>query len=243
MAQYPLFPLPPAAPERRRVADLPAVDRPFERLASVGLANLALAEVLALVLQTADALDLARDVLATADMAGGLLKATAAQLKTVPGVGAATAVRVIAAAELGRRVAAAPDQPRPVIASPADAVRLLAPLMAHLEQEHLRVMLLDGRSQVMGLPVVYIGNVSSAIVRIGEVLRPAVIHNAPAVLIAHNHPSGDPSPSPEDVMMTRQLVIAGRNLDVDVVDHLVITRRGFVSLRERGLGFDEGGGR
>lgn len=110
--------------------------------------------------------------------------------------------------------------------------------MMFLEQEHLRVILLDTRNTVLATPTIYVGSLNTSVVRIGELFRAAIKENAAAVIVAHNHPSGDPSPSPEDVHVTRQLVKAGQLLDISVLDHLVIGHQRFVSLKERGLGFD-----
>jgi DNA repair protein RadC len=114
---------------------------------------------------------------------------------------------------------------------------LFGPEMALLEQEHVRVVLLDTRSRVISWKDVHIGNVHSAVVRVAEVFKEAVREGCPSIIIVHNHPSGDPEPSPDDAGLTKQLEEAGRLLGVEVADHIVIGRSGIVSLRERGLGF------
>ena len=124
---------------------------------------------------------------------------------------------------------------RPQINCPQDVHTLLSPEMGALAQEQLRVLLLNTRNQVMGQRVVYIGNVNSSVVRPAEVLRAAVIDSAPSIIIAHNHPSGDPTPSPEDVSITRELVQAGKLLGIDLLDHVVIGGDRWVSLKERKL--------
>ena len=131
----------------------------------------------------------------------------------------------------------APEE-RPTIQSPEDAAGLLLYEMGALEQEHLRVLLLDTRNRLMRTVEVYQGSLNASLVRVGEVLRDAVRSNAAAVIIAHNHPSGDPTPSPEDVALTRAVVEAGDLLDIEVLDHLVIGKGRFVSMKSRGLGFD-----
>ena len=123
----------------------------------------------------------------------------------------------------------------PVISCPEDVRRLLGPEMAPLAQEQLRVLLLNTKSDVVGQRVIYQGNISSAIVRPAEVLRPAVIEAVPSVIVAHNHPSADPTPSPEDVAITRKLKQAAELLDIDLLDHIVIGGKRHVSLKERGL--------
>lgn len=124
------------------------------------------------------------------------------------------------------------------ITSPADAANLLMTEMAFLEQEHLRLILLDTRNHVIGTPTIYVGSLNTSVVRIGELFRAAVRANAAAMIVAHNHPSGDPSPSPEDVNVTREMVRAGKIMSLDVLDHVIIGRMRYVSLKERGLGFD-----
>ena len=143
-----------------------------------------------------------------------------------------------ASLELGRRLLASAPEERAQIRSPADAANLLMLEMSMLEQEHLRVILLDTRNRILAIDTVYKGSLNSSVVRVGELFRGAIRRNAAAVIIAHNHPSGDPAPSPEDVTVTRQVVEAGKLLDVEVLDHIVIGRGRFVSLKERGLGFD-----
>ena len=123
----------------------------------------------------------------------------------------------------------------PSINCPDDVRRLLGPEMSGLAQEQLRVLLLNTRNQVMGQRVIYQGNVSSAIVRNAEVFRPAVIAAVPSIIVSHNHSSQDPTPSPEDAALTRELVQAGKLLDIELLDHVVIGGERFVSLKERGL--------
>ena len=124
---------------------------------------------------------------------------------------------------------------RPQINCPQDVHTLLAPEMSALAQEQLRVLLLNTRNQVMGQRVIYIGNVNSSVVRPAEVLRAAVIDSAPSIIIAHNHPSHDPTPSPEDVSITRDLVQGGKLLGIDLLDHVVIGGDKWVSLKEKKL--------
>ena len=126
---------------------------------------------------------------------------------------------------------------RPTINSPADAAALVLYEMSSLEKEHMRVMLLDTRNRVLDIVEVYVGTVNSSQVRVGEVFVPAVRRMAPAILVAHNHPSSDPTPSPDDVAVTRAIVSAGKLLDITCLDHLVIGHGRWVSLKERGLGF------
>jgi DNA repair protein RadC len=126
---------------------------------------------------------------------------------------------------------------RPVVHSPADCYEVLNPFLAYLDHEELWVINLDTRNRIMNLVKLYQGSVNSSQVRISEVFRQAIMDNSPAILIAHNHPSGDPAPSPDDIAVTRSIFQAGKLLDIDVLDHLVVGRGRYVSLKERGLGF------
>ena len=131
-----------------------------------------------------------------------------------------------------------PERPKgdlPAINCPEDVRRLLGPEMAPLAQEQLRVLLLNTRNQVVGQRVVYQGNVNSSMIRPAEVLRPAVIEAVPSIIISHNHPSGDPTPSGPDAAITRELAQAGKLLGIELLDHIVIGGERFVSLKERGL--------
>ena len=138
--------------------------------------------------------------------------------------------------ELNRQLYTYPTE-RPQINSPKDAADLLTCFMCGLDHEELWIVNLDTRNRVKNLVRLYVGSVNSSQVRVGEVFRQAISENAPAIILAHNHPSQDPTPSPDDVGLTRAIVEAGKLLDVDVLDHLIVCRDHFVSLKERGLGF------
>lgn len=223
---------------RRYVRDMPAEERPLTRLQSNGTAALSTAEILASVVQTHDALDLATDMLTTFGNLAAMARATLPELCQFDGVGESQAARIKAALELGRRMMAEPKDERPCISSPGDAANLLMSEMMFLEQEHLRLVLLDTRNGILGTPTLYVGSLNTSVVRIGELFRAAIRANAAAIIVVHNHPSGDPSPSPEDIRVTRQLVEAGKLMDIEVLDHIVIGHQRYVSLKERGLGFN-----
>lgn len=123
------------------------------------------------------------------------------------------------------------------IRSPSDVAGLLMVQMGHLDQEELRTVLLDTKNRVQDIVTVYRGSVNTSLIRVGEVYKAALKRNSTSIIVAHNHPSGDPTPSPEDVLVTREIVAAGQLLDVECLDHLVICQGRWVSLRERGLGF------
>jgi DNA repair protein RadC len=224
-----------------RISDLQESDRPRERLASLGPQALTNAELLAILLrvgvQGENAVEVGQRLLTRFNGLNGLHRAPFKELMDQHGLGEAKAAQIKAAIELGRRLTLESPQERPAINSPSDAAALLQFDMSALEQEHLRVMLLDRRNRVLEIVEVYKGSVNSSQVRIGELFKDAIRANASAVIVAHNHPSGDPTPSPDDVAVTRAMVQAGKLLDIDVLDHLVIGLGKWVSLKERGLGF------
>jgi DNA repair protein RadC len=225
------------------IRDLPAEERPRERFARLGAQSMSNAELLAITLRTGvggeNVLRLAERLLASFDGLPGIGRASVRELCSVKGIGPAKAIELKAALELGRRyMVAAPDE-RPKVTSPSDAAGLLMSEMMYLEQEHLRVILLDTRNHVLKTPTIYVGSLNSSVVRVGELFRHAIKENAAAVIVVHNHPSGDPAPSPEDVRVTRQIAEAGKLLDIGLLDHIIIGRQRYVSLKERGLGFDD----
>lgn len=167
----------------------------------------------------------------------GISRATVGELGRHPGLGPAKTAELKAAFELGRRLTQLSPVEQPQVRSPADLAPLLMSSMALLEQEHLKAVLLNTRNRLITVADVCSGSLNSAAVRIGEIFREAIRQNAAAVILVHNHPSGDPSPSPEDVRLTADARAAGELLDVELLDHLVIGRGRWVSLREQGLGF------
>jgi DNA repair protein RadC len=222
-----------------RITDLPAAERPVNRIHEVGPASVSILELLACVLQTGDALDLARNIYQTVGGIDGLARADLATLEAIPGVGPARAARLKAALELGKRLAYSTPADRPQITSPHSGSQVLIPMIGHEEQEHFVVLYLDTRNRVIDKEVLYRGTLNTSVVRTAEVFRGAVRRNCASIIVAHNHPSGDPNPSPEDIALTRRLVEVGRMMEVDVLDHLIIGGNRFISLRERGMGFED----
>jgi DNA repair protein RadC len=222
---------------RPLIRELPTGDQPRARLLKHGAGVLSTPELLAVVLNAPDGLALAETLLAGFDGLSGLSRAATLELTALPGVGHTRAAQIKAALALGQRlVGEGGRDERAKVTSPGEAAVLLVNEMALLEQEHLRVLVLDTKNHVLASEDVYRGNVNSAIIRAAEVLRLAVKLNAPAIIVAHNHPSGDPTPSPEDVAVTRQIVEAGKLLDIDVLDHIVVGGGGkWVSLKQRAL--------
>lgn len=219
------------------VNDLPQAERPRSRLEFYGSGALSTSELLAVLIGTPHQLHDAERLLSTLEGLPGLAQANWTELCDQPGIGPSTTARIKAAFELGRRLLVAAPSEKPMVRTPADAANMLMAEMSLLSQEHLRTVLLDTRNRVISIPTIYIGSLNSAAVRVGEVFREAIRCNCAAMIVCHNHPSGDPSPSPEDVQVTRQIVEAGSLMGIDVLDHLIIGRQRFVSLKERGLGF------
>jgi DNA repair protein RadC len=226
---------------RALIRDMPTGDRPRERLRDAGPGALSNPELLAILLRTGgrdeSAVAMASRLLSRFDGLVGLSRSGFAELCAEKGLGEAKAAQVQAALELGKRLVATQPQERAMIRGPEDAYHLVKTDMALLEQEHMRVILLNTRNQVLGSSDVYRGSVHTAVIRIGELFRDALRQNAPAIILAHNHPSGDPTPSAEDISMTEQAIEAGELLDVDVLDHLVLAQGGFESMKTRKLGF------
>ncbi|MCO5178406.1 MAG: DNA repair protein RadC, partial [Thermomicrobiales bacterium] len=156
------------------------------------------------------------------------------------GLGPAKAIKLLASIELGKRIAQITPEERAQIRGPEDLAVLFQPMMVALEHEELRVAVLDTKHRLARVVTVYQGSVNSAQVRVAEVFREAVRANSPAIAIAHNHPSGDPTPSSADVSLTAELARAATLLDIDLIDHLIIGDGRWVSLRRLGLGFPTG---
>ncbi len=222
-----------------RITDLAADDRPRERLEKLGAQALTNAELIAILLRVGvpgeNAVQVGQRLLKKFGGISGLHRAPFEELLNEHGIGSAKAAQIKAAIELGRRLALEAPEERPAINSPADAAALVAYEMSALEQEHLRVFLLDTRNHLLDIVEVYKGSVNSAQIHIGEVFKAAIRRGAAAILVVHNHPSGDPTPSPDDVAVTRAIIQAGKLLNVEVLDHIVIGQGRWVSLKERGL--------
>jgi DNA repair protein RadC len=216
------------------VRELPLTERPRERLSAHGAAALSAPELLAVLWGAEHA---AHDALARHGSLADLAHADVVELTDLPGVGAARAAQLLAAFELGRRSSIAPVQ-RWTIRAPRDVAERLLPQMAPLEREELRVLLMNAKNVVVRECTVYQGNVSAALVRVAELFRDAVRAYAAGIVIVHNHPSGDPEPSPDDLHLTAEAIAAGRLLDITVLDHVIVGRDAYVSLRDRGVAFD-----
>ena len=223
------------------IRDLPQGERPRERLRDYGASFLGNPELIAILLRTGlpgeNVLNMAARLLSSFEGLGGLGRATFVEMCSLKGISEAKACQLQAAFELGRRLVSLSPEDRPVIHSPNDVANLLGAEMALLDQEHLKVLLLDTKNRVTGIKGIYVGNVNSSIVRPAEVLRPAVRDNSASIIVVHNHPSTDPTPSPEDVAITRQIRESGDLLGITVLDHIILAGGRHVSLKDRSLGF------
>jgi DNA repair protein RadC len=211
-------------------------DRPRERLVALGSEALSDAELLALLLRTGgpagDAVALAAGLLTAYGGLDGVARASPRELAVSPGMGPAKCAALLGAVEIGRRLAAGRLEPGARIRGPADVHAHFHPRLRHAAQERFIAVLLDGRHRVIRHALVSQGTLTASLVHPREVFRPALREPAAAVVLVHNHPSGDPTPSREDIEITQRLVEAGRLLGVPVIDHVVVAERGFASLRD-----------
>ncbi len=214
-------------------------DLPRQRLLRLGPRALSDAELLALLFRTGsgetDALDLARQVLSDLGGMGSLAKMAGRELLSIRGVGPVKSASLLAALELGRRLAARTLHPGDPVRGPADVARHFFPRLRHAPQESFYILLLDGRHRVLSERLVSRGTLTASLVHPREVFRPAVRDASAAMILVHNHPSGDPTPSPEDREVTKRLDRAGELMGIPVLDHVVVAEQGFVSLRELGI--------
>lgn len=223
------------------IKELPSEERPREKLKSKGPAALSEAELLAIILRVGikgkTVVELAQKLLKDYDGLPGLARASFEELCAVHGLGEAKAAQLKAALELGSR-AANPGQRKSVqVRCPDDIAAEVMPGLRDLDHEELHVVLLNTKNRVLKTIKLYVGSLNTSLVRPAEVFKEAVRLNCAAVILAHNHPSGDTEPSADDVKLTEEIVQAGRHLDIEVLDHLIIGDHRWLSLRERRLGF------
>lgn len=212
--------------------------KPRERLKKLGTEALSDSELVALLLCTGTpqktAIEVAQQVLLACPGQNlqGLSQLNLSQLCHFPGLGLAKATRVMAAVEMGRRLAAAPESARVGILQPADVAAMLQPRYGHKAQEHFIVLILNTKNQVVAQSVVTIGLLNTTLIHPRELFQVAISHHAHAVIIAHNHPSGDPAPSTDDVNLTTRLIECGELLGIPVLDHVIFGPNHYLSLRE-----------
>ena len=222
-----------------RIRELPSDERPRERLIAYGADALSISELLAVLLRTGteqnSALGLAEVLLHRFENIRGVAHATIEEMAEVHGIGPAKAAQIKAAIEFGRRLISASPEERTKIRSPRDVYNLLGPNLRDEKREHFVALLLDTKNGVMRSKTVSVGDLSSSIVHPREVFVEAIRHGSASLIVAHNHPSGDPAPSPEDIAVTRRLAEAGELLGIELLDHIVLGDDRWVSLKERGL--------
>ena len=225
------------------IKDMNEEERPRERLAKLGPQSLSNAELLAILLRVGvvgeSAVQVGQRLLQNFGGISGIHRASIDELSIQKGIKLAKAAQIKAAIELGRRLIIESPEERPAIHSPAEAAELVQYEMSALEQEELRVLLLDTRNRVQHIETIYRGSVNSSQVRVAEIFKTAIRRNATNIIVIHNHPSGDPTPSPDDIAITRAIIQAGELLDVKLLDHIIVGSGRFVSLKERGLGFNQ----
>ena len=213
-------------------------DLPRERLFALGLRALSDAELIALTLRTgaggARALELAADLLTRHGGLTGLARRDVRELTHTRGIGRTKAASLVAALEIGRRIARRRLREGDAVRGPEDVFQHFHARLRDASQEHFCVLLLDGRHRVLGDELVSLGTLTASLVHPREVFRPALRAGAAALILVHNHPSGDPEPSPEDRVVTQRLTRAGELLGIPVLDHVIVAERGFRSLRDEG---------
>jgi len=221
------------------IKDLPADERPRERLARYGPGMLSTAELLAIILRTGtrqeSAIHVAQRLLGDLGTVREIVTAGVDQLSRVRGIGPAKAIEIKAALELGRRLLSLSSDDLPVVRDPADVMRLLGGELSQEVQEHFKVVLLDSKNQVRKVVTATIGTLNASLVHPREVFRQAITSACNSVILAHNHPSGDPTPSREDLAVTKQLSEAGAILGIEVLDHVIVGGGRYLSMKQRGL--------
>ncbi len=242
-AETPAAAPPGPTPARPRysptIKELPADERPRERLFAYGAEALSTAELIAILIRVGtherSAVSLGEHLLAHFGNIKGVAVASAEELSRIKGIGQAKAAEIKAAIEFGKRLSLFTEDARPAIGGPRDVSNLLMPDLRYLKKETLKSILLDTKNRVQAVKTVSVGDLSSSIVHPREVFKDAITASAASLIVAHNHPSGDPTPSAEDVAVTKRLMEAGEILGIDLLDHIVIGDGKFVSLKERGL--------
>jgi DNA repair protein RadC len=221
------------------IKELPTDERPRERLAKYGAEALSTAELLAIILRVGtreySAIGLAEHMLSRFDGLRGIATASVEELSRIKGLGTAKAAQIKAMVELGKRLAASVLGSRPVIRSPQDAVELVMADIRDEPQENFKGLFLNTKNEVVKTCTITVGSLNASIITPRELFREAISCNSAAVIVAHNHPSGDPTPSREDIDISKRLHQAGQMIGIEVLDHLVIGDGRWVSLKERGL--------
>src|SRR5690625_4646921 len=220
------------------IKDVPKEDRPRERLLKFGPSHLSNQELLAILLVSGtrqeSVMDVSNRVLMHFDGIKLLSEATIEELTAIKGIGPAKGVMILAAIELGRRLTTFKPAETTTIRSPKDGANYVMEEMRTLNQEHFVTIFLNTKNEVIHQETIFIGSLNFSIVHPREVFREAVKRSAASIICFHNHPSGDPTPSQEDIHVTRRLVDSGKMMGIEVLDHIIIGDRKFISLKEKG---------
>jgi len=221
------------------IHDLPRSERPRERLRNLGAEALSGQELLALIIGRGipgrSAIAIAQDLISRFGNLRHVSNATIEELAGVRGVGPAKAAQIKAAFELGRRQDMEADPGQVSITSPEALAKAIRKSIVEKTKEHFKLVLLNTRNKVIAISTISIGTLNASLVHPREVFKDALAHSASSIILAHNHPSDDPEPSDDDVSLTRRLADAGRLMGIEVLDHIIITRKGYTSFKERGL--------
>lgn len=223
------------------VRDLPLEERPREKLLMHGAASLSDTELLAVLLRTGTAsvsvLHLAEEVLAKYRDKGlsAMMYMAPQEIASIHGIGMAKAATIIASVELGRRLSVRASEKIERIDSPEDAAKYVMPLLRFERREHFLVLLLDIRNRIIAMPTISIGGLTASIAEPREIFREAIQHSAASIILIHNHPSGDPAPSQEDIYLTKRMMKAGDLMGIPILDHVILGDDNFVSLKVEGM--------
>jgi len=222
------------------IKDLPLNERPREKLLKYGVSSLSNAELIAVIIRTGhledNAIDLANRILSLDSSGIGYLsQVTVEELTKINGVGYCKAAQIVAAIELGKRISSRSADARLKVDSPIVIVELLMEEMRYLNKEHFKVVLLNTKNQIISIEEISIGNLNSSIVHPREVFNIAIKRSANSIILVHNHPSGDSTPSKEDISITHRLIDAGNIIGIKVLDHIIIGDNNYVSLKQRDI--------
>jgi len=221
------------------VRDLPKPERPRERLQKIGAENLSAQELLALVIGRGipkkSVMTIAQELISTFGNVNAISQATLEELCQIKGIGIAKAAQIKASFELAKRENLETDEENFDIKNPEAVCKLISSTIKEKAKEHFKLILLNSRNKKIGISTISVGTLTTSLVHPREVFKEALAHSAASVILAHNHPSGDPEPSEDDLKITRKLVESGKILGVEVIDHIIIGKNNFYSFREKGL--------
>ena len=223
------------------VRDLPLEERPREKLLKHGASALSDTELLAILLRTGvssvSVLHLAEEVLSKYRDKGlaAIMHMVPQEIASIHGIGPTKAVTIIAAVELGRRISTRAAEKLERIDGPEDVARCVMPMLRFERKEHFLILLLDTRNRVIAMPTISIGGLTASIAEPREIFREAIQRSAASIILVHNHPSGDPQPSPEDIILTKRMMKAGELMGISVLDHVIIGNDNFISLKDEGM--------